>query len=76
MIVALGPTAVRALLGRSATIASLRGTVQTSRCAIPMVVTVHPSAIVRRREADERQAALAAFADDLRQAQAQTQTQT
>ncbi|HEV7760367.1 MAG TPA: UdgX family uracil-DNA binding protein, partial [Acidimicrobiales bacterium] len=74
MIVALGATAVRSLLGRSATISSLRGTVQTSRFAIPMVVTVHPSAIVRLRDADERAAALEAFADDLRQAQAQART--
>jgi DNA polymerase len=72
MIVALGATAVRSLLGRSATISSLRGTVQTSRFAIPMVVTVHPSAIVRLRDADERGAALEAFADDLRLAQART----
>jgi DNA polymerase len=74
MIVALGATAVRALLGRSATITSLRGSGQMSRFDIPLVVTVHPSAIVRLRDADERRTALAAFADDLRQAQAQLQT--
>jgi len=71
MIVALGATAVRALLGRSATITSLRGDVHTSRFDIPMVVTVHPSAIVRLRDADERRAALEAFADDLRRAHAE-----
>jgi hypothetical protein len=36
-----------------------------------MVVTVHPSAIVRLRDADERRAALEAFADDLRRAHAE-----
>jgi uracil-DNA glycosylase len=69
-IVALGATAVRALLGRTATIASLRGTVQTSRFEVPLVVTVHPSAIVRLRDAAEREEALAALAADLRAAHA------
>ena len=70
MVVAMGATAVRSLLGRSATIGSLRGVRQTSRFGIPMVVTVHPSAIVRLRDRDERQAALEAFANDLRLATA------
>jgi uracil-DNA glycosylase len=67
-IVALGATAVRSLLGRTATIKSLRGTVQTSRYGIPLVVTVHPSAIVRIRDRAERDEALAALATDLHQA--------
>jgi DNA polymerase len=68
VIVAMGATAVRALLGRSATISSLRGGEQTSRFGIPLVVTVHPSAIVRLRDPDERRQALEAFAADLRRA--------
>jgi DNA polymerase len=68
MIVAMGATAVRALMGRSATISSLRGTPQTSRFDIPLTVTVHPSAIVRLRDAAERDEAIAALATDLRQA--------
>jgi uracil-DNA glycosylase family protein len=68
VIVALGATAVRALLGRAATISSLRGGDQTSRFGIPLVVTVHPSAIVRLRDPDERRDALASLAADLRRA--------
>jgi DNA polymerase len=68
VIVALGATAVRALLGRAATISSLRGSDQTSRFGIPLVVTVHPSAIVRLRDPDERRDALASLAADLRRA--------
>jgi DNA polymerase len=71
VIVAMGVTALRSLLGRTATIGRLRGGVQSSRFGGPMVVTVHPSAIVRVRDADERRAALAAFVDDLHLATAQ-----
>ena len=69
VIVALGATAVRALLGRAATISSLRGSDQTSRFGVPLVVTVHPSAIVRLRDPDERREALASLAADLRRAE-------
>jgi DNA polymerase len=68
VIVAMGATAVRALLGRAATISSLRGGLHTSRFGVPLAVTVHPSAIVRVRDADERRAALDGFAEDLRRA--------
>jgi len=59
---------VRALLGKAATITSLRGGLHTSRFGVPLVVTVHPSAIVRMRDATERKEALDAFAADLRRA--------
>jgi len=68
VIVAMGATAVRALLGKAATITSLRGGLHTSRFGVPLVVTVHPSAIVRMRDATERKEALDAFAADLRRA--------
>ena len=76
MIVTMGATAVRSLLGRSATIGSLRGTVQTSRFGIPLAVTVHPSAIVRLRDAGEWQAALEALAADLHQAHTAAHTRS
>ena len=65
VVVALGAVAVRALLGRPATITSLRGT------TVPIgdaqgIVTIHPSAILR---ADEDRAEMrAAFVADLQRA--------
>lgn len=46
VIVALGKTAATALLGRDATLASLRGTVHTYE-GIPLVVTYHPAYLLR-----------------------------
>ena len=66
VIVALGATAVRSLFGHEATIRSLRGGVQTSRLDVPTVVTIHPAAIVRLRDAEERQTEIRALATDLR----------
>lgn len=66
-IVCLGATAARAVLGRPVTIGAERGT------PIPVgervaVVTVHPSAVLRLRDASEREAAIAGLAADLRTA--------
>ncbi|HEY8546500.1 MAG TPA: UdgX family uracil-DNA binding protein [Acidimicrobiales bacterium] len=66
VIVAMGATAVRSLFGAPGTIRELRGEVQESRYGIPTVVTVHPAAVVRLRERDERRAELEALAADLR----------
>jgi uracil-DNA glycosylase family protein len=68
VIVALGATAVRALFDHRATVRALRGRLQTCRLGLPTVVTVHPAAIVRLRDRDERGAELDALADDLRRA--------
>jgi uracil-DNA glycosylase family protein len=66
VIVAMGATAVRAVLGKSRAVASLRGQVLESAFGPPMVVTVHPSAIVRVPDRDDRRAAVQGFVDDLR----------
>jgi uracil-DNA glycosylase len=66
VIVAMGATAVRAVLRKSRAIASLRGQVLGSAFGPPMVATVHPSAIVRVPDRDDRQAALEGLAADLR----------
>jgi DNA polymerase len=66
VVVAMGATAVRAMLGRTRAIASLRGQVLESAFGPPMVVTVHPSAIVRVPDRDDRRAAVQGFVDDLR----------
>jgi DNA polymerase len=66
VLVALGATALRPLFTERATVSGLRGAPHESRFGIPAVVTVHPSAIVRIRERDERQTAFDAFVGDLR----------
>jgi uracil-DNA glycosylase family protein len=64
VIVCLGATAARAVLGRSVGIAEARGQAFTA-WGRKVVVTTHPAAIVRLRDADERAAAIAELADDL-----------
>jgi DNA polymerase len=66
VIVAMGATAVRAVLGGTRAIASLRGQVLASAFGPAMVATVHPSAVVRVRDRDDRRAALEGLAADLR----------
>lgn len=66
LIVALGATAARSLLGRSVVISRERGKVIGFAGNQRALVTIHPSAILRIREAEERDRALAAFIRDLR----------
>jgi uracil-DNA glycosylase len=66
VIVAMGATAVRAVLGGTRAIASLRGQVLASAFGPPMIATVHPSAVVRVPDRDDRRAALEGLAADLR----------
>ena len=66
VLVAMGATAVRAVLGGTRAIASLRRQVLASTLGPPMVATVHPSAIVRIPDRDDRRAALEGLAADLR----------
>ena len=63
VVVMMGTVAVRSVLGRSATISSLRGR-PIELGAVTGLVTVHPSAILRAR--DDREAMLASFVEDLR----------
>jgi uracil-DNA glycosylase len=68
VLLAMGATAVGALFDGRPTIGALRGAVHESRLGVPTVVTVHPSAIVRVRERDDRAAQLAAFVCDVTRA--------
>ena len=55
LVIALGATAARSLLGRSATITSLRGQKLQLADGLPLSVTIHPSFLLRLRdEADKR----------------------
>ncbi|MBV9523616.1 MAG: UdgX family uracil-DNA binding protein [Alphaproteobacteria bacterium] len=68
LIVLLGATAARAVLGRPVTIARERGKLLTLDDGTAALVTVHPSFLLRLREEEERTAAYAAFVADLRKA--------
>ncbi len=65
-LVALGATAARSLLGSSIRVTRDRGQLIESPLAPIVAVTIHPSAILRLRDQDERDAALANLVDDLR----------
>ncbi len=65
-IVALGATASRALFGPKVRVTRDRGRLLESPLAPVAAVTVHPSALLRLRDDDERHAALDELVDDLR----------
>jgi DNA polymerase len=73
VVVALGATAARAVLGRDVTVGDVRGRVLDETDA-RVVVTAHPSSVLRLREKAERAAALAALVADLRTASDATST--
>lgn len=72
VIVALGATAARAVLDRTVKIGEVRGhPIEAAGSAgAPAVVTVHPSSLLRLRDADDRRAGFDAFVADLRTAAA------
>jgi uracil-DNA glycosylase len=62
----LGATAGKALLGESFKLTQSRGRPLDSELAELVVATIHPSAILRARDDESRQAQRRAFTDDLR----------
>ena len=64
LVVCLGATAARAVLGRPTTISSVRGQVLEGPDR-PVVVTIHPSAVLRARDEADRSALRAGLAADL-----------
>lgn len=65
-IVALGATAARSLTGRAVTIGKVRGEAFALADGTQLLVTIHPSALLRIREEDDKRAAYAAFVKDLK----------
>lgn len=65
IVLALGASAVRGLTGRTASISSMRGRPVELSDGARMVVTTHPSYVLRVGEAN-RDAAMAAMVDDFR----------
>ena len=66
LIVALGATGARAVMGRTVTIGKLRGQALSLDDGTRAVITIHPSALLRTQDDDERHAAYAAFVKDLK----------
>ncbi|WP_082724885.1 UdgX family uracil-DNA binding protein [Paracoccus aminovorans] len=68
VLVAMGATALRGLLGRPTTISSLRGKTGRIEDGTPLIATVHPSWLLRIRDAETREKERMAFMADLRRA--------
>lgn len=68
LVVALGATAAQSLLGSSFRLMVNRGRVISDARSIPVLATIHPSAILRAPDADARHEAYASFVEDLRTA--------
>jgi DNA polymerase len=68
LVVALGATAARSVMGRAVTIGKLRGQALSLDDGTRVVITIHPSALLRTQDDDERHAAYAAFVKDLKAA--------
>jgi DNA polymerase len=66
LVVAMGATAVQSLLGKSASISSLRGKKLELPDGAALLVTVHPSYLLRIPEADRKAEELKRFEADLR----------
>ncbi|MCI0545857.1 MAG: UdgX family uracil-DNA binding protein [Candidatus Rokubacteria bacterium] len=65
LVVCLGATAGRAVLGRPVRIQAERGRSLPTPFGVPGLITIHPSAILRVSEEDERRAAFAELVRDL-----------
>ncbi len=66
VIVALGATAARGVLGRSVTIGSVRGEVLHGDGDTQVIVTVHPSYLLRLQDDESKQREYKGFVADLR----------
>jgi len=65
-LLALGATAAKALFGSSARVTRDRGRLIESPLAPVAALTIHPSAILRLRDHEEREEAIGGLIDDLR----------
>lgn len=68
VLVAMGVTAARAILGPGVSVVKARGRWLSSPLAAAVLVTVHPASILRAPDAGARQAGMDAFVADLKRA--------
>jgi DNA polymerase len=66
LVVALGATAARSLTGKPVPINRLRGEVLPLDEERKLVVTIHPSALLRIRDSDDKKREFSGLVDDLR----------
>jgi uracil-DNA glycosylase len=66
VLVCLGATAARALIGPAFKVSTQRGRFVASNLAPLVTATIHPSAILRERDSAARRAAMRAFVRDLK----------
>ncbi len=66
LVVALGATAARSLTGKPVPINRLRGQVLPLDEVRKLVVTIHPSALLRIRDSDDKKREFLGLVDDLR----------
>src|SRR5215210_933089 len=66
LIIALGATAARSLTGRAVAIGKVRGEALKLDDGTGLVVTVHPSSLLRIPDAEDKRTAYAAFVKDLK----------
>jgi uracil-DNA glycosylase len=65
-IVALGVTAAQSLAGRAIRIQSNRGAVLDLANGLRVLVTIHPSALLRLQDEEDKRSGYASFVNDLR----------
>ena len=68
VLVAMGATAARALLGPGVSVIKARGQWLPSSSGAAVMVTVHPASILRAPDSEARRAGMAAFVADLKRA--------
>lgn len=66
VIVCLGATAAKALIGRDFSVATQRGQVLPSELAPHIIATVHPSSVLRAPDDESRRLQMEEFVEDLR----------
>jgi len=66
LVVALGATAARSLMGKTVTIAKLRGQVLPLDDGAKLLITIHPSALLRIPVAEDKKREYGALVADLR----------
>jgi DNA polymerase len=69
VLVCLGATAARALIGPAFRVSTQRGRFVASSLAPLVTATIHPSAILRERDSAARRAAMRGFVGDLKRVQ-------
>lgn len=65
LILAMGATAARSLTGKETGLHARRGTIETGRAGLPVLITFHPAYLLRLSEPEVRKQAEAQFTQDL-----------